>query len=88
MPVIELLSKVLAKQNGWSRVYAEGYAAGETLRRQGQTLSSYGMVGIDEWALGFRAGYFERERQSPDSARAPGTREMAQKHRSSNWSHT
>ena len=84
MGVVELLSKVLAKQNGWSRIYAEGYAAGETFRRQGQTLQSYAMVGIDEWALGFRAGYFER--QSPDSAQVPiaGTPEMMQKRRGSN----
>jgi hypothetical protein len=61
MAVIELSSKVLAKQNGWSRVYAEGYAAGEATRRRGETLQRYAMVGIDEWALGFRAAYFERQ---------------------------
>ena len=60
--------KVLAKKNGWSLAYAEGYVDGETCRRGGNTPSKHAQIGIDEYCLGFRAGYFER--QNPGSTRA------------------
>jgi len=73
MGVVEFLfeenSKVLVEQNGWSRAYAEGYADGEAMRRLGQALQSYASVGIDEWAQGVRAGYFERQRPHSTSER-------------------
>ncbi len=50
----------LSEQNGWPLAFAEGYISGETERRRGNQLSSYTMTGIDQYALGFRAGYFER----------------------------
>ena len=53
--------KVLAEQNGWSLAHAEGYLDGETFRRRGTTPSKYAQVGIDEYSLGFRAGYYERQ---------------------------
>ena len=54
--------KVLAERNGWSAAYAEGYVDGESFRRHGMTLSKYAQVGIDEYSLGVRAGYYERSR--------------------------
>ena len=58
-------SKVLAQRNGWSPAYAEGYVEGERYRRLGLDQSTYLRVGIDEYCLGFRAGYYDR--MYPDS---------------------
>jgi hypothetical protein len=52
--------KVLAQLNGWSLARAEGYLDGENFRRRGKAPSTYAQVGIDEYSLGFRAGYYER----------------------------
>ena len=54
-------SKVLATRNGWSLSQAEGYIDGESFRRRGKTPSMYTQVGIDEYCLGFRASYYERQ---------------------------
>jgi hypothetical protein len=54
--------KVLAEANGWSLDYARGYVDGETSRLRGKSLSKYVLVGIDEYCLGFRAGYYERQK--------------------------
>jgi hypothetical protein len=56
-------AKVLAEQNGWTTVHAEGYIEGERARRRGLAPSKFLMVGIDEYALGFRAGYFAADRK-------------------------
>jgi len=53
-------SKMLAKQNGWSLARAEGFVDGERCRRLGLKPSTYTQVGIDEFSLGFREGYYER----------------------------
>ena len=64
-------SKVLATRNGWSLAQAEGYIDGETFRRRGKTPSMYAQIGLDEYCLGFRASYYER--QNPAStASMPG----------------
>ncbi len=60
-------SRLLAEKNAWSLAYAGGFVEGEAFRRGGKSLSVYTLVGIDEYALGFRAGYFER--QTPAFAR-------------------
>jgi hypothetical protein len=54
-------SKHLAEQNGWSLAYAQGNVEGETSRRLGKAPALHALVGIDEYSLGFRAGYFERQ---------------------------
>jgi len=54
-------SKQLAEQHGWSLAYAQGSVDGETSRRLGKTPALHALVGIDEYSLGFRAGYFERQ---------------------------
>ena len=61
---VKVLSKekMLAEKNGWSLAQAEGYIDGETFRRRGKTPSTYARIGIDEYCLGFRAGYYERQR--------------------------
>lgn len=53
--------KILAERHGWSIARAEGYVEGETFRRRGEAPSPYRLVGIDDYALGFRAGYFLRQ---------------------------
>jgi len=60
-------TKVLADRNGWSLARAEGYVDGEVHRRRGLTPSRYMQVGIDEYCLGFRAGYYERKEAAPVS---------------------
>ena len=63
--------KILAEKNGWSLAQAEGYIDGETCRRRGTTPSRYAQIGIDEYCVGFRAAYYER--QNPASTtRLPG----------------
>ena len=62
-------SKLLAEQNGWSLAHAQGFVEGETSRRLGTAPSLHALVGIDEYSLGFRAGYFERKNQDARSGR-------------------
>ena len=52
--------KWLAARNGWSLAQSEGYIDGEACRRQGTMPSQYAQIGIDEYSLGFRAGFYER----------------------------
>jgi hypothetical protein len=66
--------KILAERNGWSPMLAKGYMDGQTLRRRGEMPSKYAQVGIDEYCLGFRAGFYDRqlradrrEERRPDS---------------------
>jgi hypothetical protein len=53
--------RVLAEANGWSLEHARGYVDGEAFRLRGKQPSKYALVGIDEYCLGFRAGYYQRE---------------------------
>src|SRR6185503_2706029 len=64
---VKVLSKekMVAEKNGWSLAQAEGYIDGETYRRRGKTPSTYARIGIDEYCLGFRAGYYERQNIEP-----------------------
>lgn len=52
--------RVLAETNGWSVEHARGYVEGEEARLRGETPTKYVMVGIDDYCLGYRAGYYER----------------------------
>ena len=52
--------RILAEEQGWSMARARGYIDGENFRRLGTVPSTYALVGIDDYGLGFRAGYFER----------------------------
>ena len=61
---VKVLSKekcqVLAERNGWSLERAKGYVDGETCRLRSKKPSKYALIGIDEYSLGFRAGFYER----------------------------
>ena len=54
-------SKVLAEKYGWSLARAEGYVDGEISRRRRTKPSKYVQIGIDDYSLGFRASYYERQ---------------------------
>jgi len=43
---------------GPSAAYANGVADGQSARAEGSSLSLYLQVGIDDYAKGFRAGFF------------------------------
>ena len=62
MVLLKEKSKVLAEEMGWSLDRAAGYLEGERFRQEGKELSAYLKVGIDEYARGFRAGYYKREK--------------------------
>ena len=62
-------SKQLAELHGWSLAYAQGSVDGETSRRLGKAPALHALVGIDEYSLGFRAGYFERQNLDTRAAR-------------------
>jgi len=62
----------LSEQNDWPLAFAEGYIAGQSARWRGTPPSSYVVVGVDQYALGFRAGYFERLNPDRRSARPDG----------------
>ena len=61
-------SRVLAEHNGWSFQRAEGYVDGEASRRRGKAPSQYALIGMDEYCLGFRAGYFDRKNSGASRA--------------------
>jgi hypothetical protein len=44
----------------------QGYVDGEVSRWRGKLPSKVALVGIDEYCLGFRAGYFERRNAVAD----------------------
>ena len=52
--------RALAEANGWSLEHARGYVDGEAFRLRGKRPSKYALVGIDDYCLGFRAAYYER----------------------------
>ena len=53
--------KQIAVSRGWSIDRAKGYIEGETCRKRGKLPSTYVRVGMDDYALGFREGYFVRQ---------------------------
>ena len=63
-------SKLLAEQHGWSLAHAQGYVDGETSRRLGKVPTLHARVGMDEYSLGFRAGFFERQDQGSNVSRS------------------
>ena len=72
---MKVLSKVhvLAERNGWSIARAQGFVDGEIARRRGAPPSTYARVGIDDYCLGFRAGFYLRGTSQPkDGATSHG----------------
>ena len=70
--LVEEKYTTLSEQNGWSLAFAEGYVNGQAARWRGIPPSSYIIVGVDDYALGFRAGYFERLNPDRPSGRPEG----------------
>jgi hypothetical protein len=75
--------KLLAARNTWSLAQAEGYVDGDACRRRGTTPSMVAQIGIDDYSLGFRAGFYERnlpgltrpgKPEAPDEVRQNATR--------------
>jgi hypothetical protein len=64
--------KVLAERNGWTLPHADGYIDGEHSRRRGLVPSTFLLVGIDDYCLGFRAGYFATARTLPRAKNVVG----------------
>jgi hypothetical protein len=52
----------IAGREGQSVSYANGFADGQSARAEGSSLSLYLQVGIDDYAKGFRAGFFGQMR--------------------------
>ena len=52
--------KVIGNETSRSAAYVNGYADGKTSRARDEVLSPYLYIGIDDYARGFRAGFFER----------------------------
>ena len=51
---------VLEIENGWTSAFANGFTDGQAARDGNQSLRAYVRVGIDDYAKGFRQGFFNR----------------------------
>jgi hypothetical protein len=49
--------KDLAERHGWSEAFAEGYVDGRAARTRGTQTPRYPLGNLDEYRLGFLAGY-------------------------------
>ena len=47
----------LAEKNGWSEAFAEGYIDGRAARTSSSQTNSYPVGDLDEYRMGFLAGY-------------------------------
>jgi len=52
--------KVMNVQSGRSAAFVNGFTDGKSARSRDAVLSPYLYIGIDDYAKGFRAGFFER----------------------------
>ncbi|UCH47220.1 MAG: hypothetical protein JSU95_14130 [Betaproteobacteria bacterium] len=66
-------SQALAEEMGWTTRRAEGYVDGEAYRRRGLEISAYHKIALDEYAQGFRTGYYKEAHSLPsdDSEKSP-----------------
>ena len=46
--------------SGWTNAFANGFTDGQAARGRNQPLSAYVRVGIDDYARGYRHGFFNR----------------------------
>ncbi len=58
-------SEVLAEENSRTPEYGHGYVHGERSRKLNEAPPGYVIIGIDDYAFGFRAGYFANARMAP-----------------------
>lgn len=54
--------------NSWTSAFANGFTDGQAARSRNQPLSAYVRVGIDDYARGYRQGFYNR---TTPAARAP-----------------
>ena len=54
-------ARTIAEKMGWSLTRAEGYVEGQHYRQEGLKPTAYQKVGVDDYARGFRAGFYEQE---------------------------
>ncbi len=52
--------KIMSNENGRSAAFVNGFTDGRAARAREEVLSPYLYIGIDDYAKGFRAGFFER----------------------------
>ena len=50
----------IGNETSRSAAYVNGYTDGKSARARDEVLSPYLYIGIDDYARGFRAGFFER----------------------------
>ena len=58
-------SQALVEEMGWTMQRAEGYVDGETYRRRGLEISTCHKIAMDEYAQGFRTGYYKQAYSLP-----------------------
>ena len=61
----------LARTNGWTITYADGYADGEAYRARRQQPPAYLLWGFDEYAQGFQAGFYGEPAHTPPNPESP-----------------
>ena len=71
--VFEEKSLELVEEMGWTMRRAEGYIDGETYRRRGQEISTYHKIALDEYAQGFRTGYYKEACSLPSDENEEST---------------
>ena len=52
--------KIINIQSGRSAAFMSGFTDGKSARSRDAVLSPYLYIGLDDYAKGFRAGFFER----------------------------
>ena len=58
-------SQALVEEMGWTMERANGYVDGETYRRRGLEISTNHKIAMDEYAQGFRTGYYKQAYSVP-----------------------
>ena len=58
-------SQALVNELGWTRERAMGYVDGENYQRLGLVISTYHKIAMDEYAQGFRTGYYKQAYSIP-----------------------
>jgi len=57
---LEKKAELLKTAYGWTYDHAKGYVDGAVCRMSGNPPSNYVLIGMHEYASGFRSGYFDR----------------------------
>jgi len=52
--------EVMDNENGRSAAFIDGFTEGESTRAREEVPSPYHEIGMDDYAKGFRAGFFKR----------------------------